>query len=170
MELSLAPLDHAKLNLCLLNVLALYAQQAGLGTVLGTRSPGRISQFGGRLPDLFFVRREREHLVTSKATLGAPDLVLELVSPNDRRADVNATEADYRTVGVGEIVYIDQPRRRVRVLRRTDAGYGEQTLSSGQPLTLHSLGGLTLPWDWLFVEPRPDEMDTVLALLAERPA
>jgi len=122
----------------------------------------------GRLPDLFFVRREREHLITSKATLGPPDLVMELVSPNNRRADINATEADYRNLGVGEIVYIDQPRRRVRVLRKTDTGYEEQTLSSGQPLMLHSLGGLTLQWDWLFVEPRPDEMDTVLSLLAER--
>lgn len=169
-EQPMVQLEHEKLNLWLLHVLDLYAQQAGLGTVLGTRSPVRISQFGGRLPDLFFVRREREHLVTSKATLGPPDLVLELVSPNDRRADINATEADYRTVGVGEIVYIDQPRQRLRVLRKMDAGYEEQTLSNGQPLTLHALGGLTLQWDWLFVEPRPNALDTVLALLAARPA
>jgi Uma2 family endonuclease len=167
-EQPMVQLEHEKLNLWLLVVLVQYARRAELGTVLGTRSPVRINQFGGRLPDLFFMRREREHLITSKATLGPPDLVMELVSPNDRRADINATEADYRTVGVDEIVYIDQPRRRVRILRKSDAGYEEETLSNSQPLTLRSLGGLTLQWDWLFVEPRPDEMDTVLSLLAER--
>lgn len=166
-EQPMVQLEHEKLNLWLLTVLGLYARRADLGTVLGTRSPVRISQFGGRLPDLFFVRREREHLITQKATLGPPDLVLEIVSPNDRRADINATEADYRTIGVGEIVYIDQPRRNIRVLRKMDIGYEEETLSD-QPLTFHSLGGVTLPWDWLFVEPRPDEMDTVIALLAGR--
>lgn len=168
-EQPLGELEHEKLNLWLLIVFVLYARRAGIGTVLGTRSPVRISQFGGRLPDLFFVRRECEHLITQKATLGPPDLVLEIVSPNDRRAGINATEADYRTLGVGEIIYIDQPRRRVRVLRKTDMDYEEQTLS-GQPLTLRALGGLTLSWDWLFVEPRPDEIETVLSLLAERPA
>ena len=166
MEQPMVPLEHEKLNLWLLHVLDLYARRAGLGTVLGTRSPVQISQFQGRMPDLFFVRQEREHLITSKATRGAPDLVLEIVSPNDRKSDINATEADYRTLGVDEIVYIDQPRRRVRVLRRADDGYKEQTLTVGQPLALRSLGGLTLQWDWLFVEPRPDEMDTVLSLLA----
>ena len=78
-------LEHEKLNLWLLHVLDLFVQEADAGTVLGTRSPVQISEFGGRMPDLFFVRREREHLLTPKATRGAPDLVIEIVSPNDRR-------------------------------------------------------------------------------------
>ena len=81
-------------------------------------------------------------------------------------ADLNATEADYRSIGVEEIVYIDLPRRRVRVLRRAEAGYAEETLTTGQPLRLHSLRNMTLQWDWLFLEPRPKVMDTVLSLLA----
>ena len=156
-EQPMVQLQHEKFNLWLLVVLVQYARRAGLGAVLGTRSPVQTSQFGGRLPDLFFVRREREHLITQKATRGAPDLVLEIVSPNDRKSDINATEADYQTLGVDEIVYVDLPRLRMRVLHKVETGYEEQTLS-----------GLTLQWDWLFVEPRPDEMDTVLSMLAAR--
>ena len=170
MEQPMVQLEHEKLNLWLLHVLDLYVQETEAGTVLGTRSPVQISEFGGRMPDLFFVRREREHLLTSKATRGAPDLTIEIVSPNDRRADLNATEADYRGIGVGEIVYIDLPRRRVRVLRRAEAAYAEETLTAGQPLQLHTLENMTLQWDWLFFEPRPKVMDTVLSLLAARPA
>ena len=162
----MAQLEHETLNLWLLHVLGQYVRRANLGIVLGTRSSVQISEFGGRMPDLFFVRREREHLLISKATRGAPDLVIEIVSPNDLRADLNATEADYRSIGVAEIVYLDLPLRRVRILRRMEAGYAEETLTTGQPLRLHSLEGLTLNWDWLFGEPRPDEIDTVLSLLA----
>ncbi|MBC8143198.1 MAG: Uma2 family endonuclease, partial [Armatimonadetes bacterium] len=139
---------------------------AGIGTVLGTRSPVRITNYGGRLPNLFFVRKENEGFLTSKATLTAPDLVIELVSPNDRRSDINATETDYRAIGVGEIVYIDQQKRTIRVLRRTGTGddYEEETPVNA-PLVLRSLSGIGLAWDWIFTEPRPDEIDTVLSLL-----
>ncbi len=163
-EQPMVQLEHEKLNLWLLLVLAPFAQRKNLGTVLGTRSPVRIHNYQGRMPDLFFVRREREHLITSKATIGSPDLIIEIVSPNDRKADTNATEADYQTIGVTEIVYIEPKRLRVRVLRKTDTGYTEETLS-GQPLTLQTMQGVTLQWDWLFVEPRPDTIDTVLSLL-----
>lgn len=166
-EQPMVQLEHEKLNLWLLHVLDLYAQRAGIGTVLGTRSPVRISEFGGRLPDLFFVRREQESVITRKATLGPPDMVLEIVSPNDRRSDINATEADYRTIGVPEIVYIDLPRKRLRVLRKANSGY-EEDIPLNQPLTLKSFGGIALEWDWIFTEPRPDTIDTVLSLLAKR--
>lgn len=116
--------EHEKLSLWLLHVLDLYAKRAGIGTVLGTRFPVRISQFGGRLPDLFFVQRDRENLIMPKATLGPPDMRLPKQPPHRHQR--------YR---------IDQPRRRVRILHRTEAGYDAQTLS-GQPLTLRALGGL----------------------------
>lgn len=172
-ERPMVQLEHEKLNLWLLHILDIYSQRAGLGLVLGTRSPVRIALFRGRMPDLFFVRKEREDIVGQKATTAAPDLVLEIVSPNDRRSDVQATEADYRSIGVGEIVYIDQPRQRVRVLRqRADLPdqYEETNVLAGTPLVLESMGGVRLEWAWLFTEPRPDTIDTVLALLAARAA
>ena len=121
--------------------------------------PCGSAAFKSAYPTYFFVRTENEAVITQKATLGTPNLVIEIVSPNDRKSDTNATEADYQTLGVLEIVYIDQRRRLVRILRKSPVGYSEETLT-GQPLTLRSLQNLTLEWDWLFVEPRPDEVDT----------
>jgi Uma2 family endonuclease len=165
-EKPMVQLAHEKLILWLLHVLGLYARRTGIGTVLGTRSPVRITAFQGRLPDLFFVRTAHEAFITEKATRGAPDLVIEIVSPNDRKSDTNATEADYQTLGVAEIVYIDLQRQRLRTLRKTDAGYTAETLQHS-PLTLATMNGITLNWDWLFTEPRPDEIDLVLALQAK---
>lgn len=163
-EQPMVQLEHEKLNLWLLVVLVQYARRAGVGTVLGTRSPVQISNFGGRLPDLFFVRKENERFLTSKATLTAPDLVIELVSPNDRRSDINATETDYRAIRVGEVVYINQQKKTIRVLRKSGDDYEEETPANA-PLVLRSLNGIALEWDWIFTEPRPDEIDTVLSLL-----
>jgi len=35
----------------------------------------------------------------------APDLVIELISPNDRPSDIVVLEMDYRAIGVTEIVF-----------------------------------------------------------------
>ena len=167
-EQAAVELGHATLWMWLMNVTAMYAERAGIGIVLGSRSPIRISDYGGRMPDLFFVRRNREQIITSKATVAAPDLVIEIVAASESAADIRVTETDYRTLGVSEIVFVDPRRRHVRVLRKRDANYEEET--NGTRLRFRSMDGLTLASDWLFVEPRPDPIDTVLSLLVNRAA
>ena len=134
-EKPMVQLEHEKLNLWILHVLDIYAQEKAVGTVLGTRSPALIGEFKGRMPDFFSVRKPREDIITRKATIGAPDLVIEIISPNDCPSDINATETDYRTIGVAEIVYINQPKQTIRVLRKTDTGYVESVLQN-EPLVL----------------------------------
>lgn len=162
-EKPMVQLEHEKLNLWLFQVLGTFADERQLGTILGSRSPVRINEFRGRMPNFFFVRKSREELLTSKATLGAPGLVIELVSPNDRRSDINATETDYRAIGVAEIVYINQDKGTVRILRKTDTGYTEYAPAS-VPIVLQTLG-VTLEWDWILAEPRPSVLQTVQRLL-----
>jgi Uma2 family endonuclease len=164
-ERSMVQLDHEKLLGWLRTVLDLYVEARGLGIVLGSRTAVEIDQFRGRLPDLLFVRQERMEIVRQKAVYGAPDLVLEISSPNDRLSESIALETDYRAIGVPEIVFIDQGKRQARVLRRQADDYSEEVLTAGV-LVLESMGGLSLELDWLFVEPRPDQRSTVDALLA----
>ena len=118
----------------------------------------------GGCPTYFSCAKKNEGFLTSKATLTAPDLVIERVSPNDRRSDISTTETDYRAIGVGEIVYMDQQKQTVRVLRRTADDYEEEKPTE-EPLVLRSLDNVALEWDWIFFEPRPDGINTVLALL-----
>jgi Uma2 family endonuclease len=164
-EKSMVQLDHEKLLGWLYVVLSLYVEARKLGIVLGSRTAVEIHQFRGRLPDLLFVRQERMEIVQQKAVYGGPDLVIEVVSPNDRASDILALETDYRAIGVTEIVFIDQPRKRVRVLRRRGSDYVEEVLTTGA-LGLETLEGMRLETDWLFTEPRPGQRATVEALLA----
>ncbi len=163
-EKEMVQLGHEKLFGWLDRLLGLYVQQRGLGIVLGSRTAVQISEFRGRLPDLLFVSRDRMEIVQEKAVYGAPDLILEIVSPGDRPSDIIALETDYRAIGVAEIVFIDQQRRRVRVLRRQEDGYAEVVLHAGA-FVLESLGGIRLETSWLFEEPRPDEVDLIRTFL-----
>jgi Uma2 family endonuclease len=123
-----------------------------------------IHQFRGRLPDVLFVRQNRMQIVQQKAVYGAPDLIIEVISPNDRPSDVIGLETDYRAIGVTEIVFIDQRKRRVRVLRKSESDYVEDVLAAGT-LVLETLGSLAIETEWLFDEPRPNVRATIDLLL-----
>jgi Uma2 family endonuclease len=168
-ERRMVQLDHELLLKWLDRVLGFVVEALGLGVVLGSRTAVEIDQFRGRLPDLLFVRQDRMEIVRQKAVYGAPDLVVEISSPNDRLSESIALETDYRAIGAPEIVFIDQGKRRVRVLRNQAESYSEEVLTTGV-LVLESMGGLALELDWLFLERRPDQRATVDALIARAQA
>jgi Uma2 family endonuclease len=160
-----AQLYHEKLYRWLSTILDAYVDNKGLGIVLGSRTAVEISQFGGRIPDILFVRQERADIVKEGAIYGAPDLVIEIASPNDRPSDIIALETDYRSIGVPEIWFLVPSKRRVRILRKRPQGYEETELRTG---TLRSevVAGFEIQVEWLFADPRPDKYETVTALLS----
>lgn len=164
-----AQLEYEKLFAWLFRLTGDYVEKRDLGVVLGSRTAVEISAFGGRLPDILFVRRERLDIVQRKAIYGAPDLVIELVSPNDRPSDIIALETDYRRIGVSEILFIDSSKQRLRLLRKqpdSAEDYSEQELTEGQWASA-TIEGLRLSVGWLLREPRPAVFDTLQTLLAE---
>jgi Uma2 family endonuclease len=161
-----AQLDHERAFVWLMTVLNGFVRRRGLGIALGSRTPVEIDAYGGRLPDLLFVRRERMEIVQARAVYGAPDLVIEIVSPNDRPSDLVTLETEYRSLGVGEIVFLDLPRHRVRILRQRVDDYVEEVLTDGV-LRLESIAGMALPVAALLEEPRPDEFATISGLLQD---
>lgn len=162
-------LDHAQCVGWLYQVMGPYASKRGLGRMLSSRIMVKTDTFGGRMPDLLFVRRERSEIVQQKAVVGAPDLIIEVVSPNDRPSDLRALEADYFRLGVPELIFIHLPKQQVRLLRRNDEGYAETVVTAG-PLEFEALPGLTLRAEWLLREPRPDVLDTLQALFSRQRA
>lgn len=156
---------HEDLNSWLIMVLRGYARVKDLGIVRGSRTAVQVTEHRGRLPDVLFVRKERESIVQEKGIYGAPDLVIEIVSPGDRPADIVALEADYRSVGVSEIWFIDQNLKQARVLRQKD-GYKGEVISKGI-VRSEVVDGFWLKVDWLFAKPLPLELDILNQLLSD---
>jgi Uma2 family endonuclease len=72
-------------------------------------------------PDVAFVRRERVLAAGEPSGFwpGAPDLVVEVISPTDRYSDVNEKIATWLAHGVRMALAVD-PRRRVVAVHRPD--------------------------------------------------
>jgi len=103
-----------------------------------------------RQPDLLFVRSERV------GTLGqivevAPDLVVEILSPSNTRADVESKLADYSRLGVPECWLVSPEARSVELLALTEGSWRRISLCGlGDQVRSNVLSGLAFPVSEIF--------------------
>src|SRR5439155_1888069 len=72
-----------------------------------------------RAPDVAYVGRERAGLVRARGYAAlAPDLLAEILSPDDAPAEVLAKVADWLAAGTRLVWLVDPQRLEVRVYRR----------------------------------------------------
>ena len=74
-------------------------------------------------PDLLFIRRERLHLIQSKLVEGAPDLVVEVLSPSSRTRDRVRKMALYAGSGVEEYWIADPDHKTLTVYALVNGTY-----------------------------------------------
>src|SRR5258708_26961805 len=142
----------------LFSILRMYVQAKNLGVILGSRSAVEINQFGGRLPDILFVSKSREHIIQNRALFGAPDMVIEIVSPSNTRSDLVELEVDYMSIGVAEIIFWHADDRKLVVLRKHGEEYSRETLTSGE-FRPETIPGFHLSVNDMFLDPLPNEVD-----------
>ena len=102
-------------------------------------------------PDLLFISREREHVLTAENVRGAPDLVIEILSPSTADRDLGYKHELYGRHGVLEYWVLDPMAETVAVHRQRD-GVLELTDTFGRRDTLRTplLKGLELQLDDVF--------------------
>ena len=76
-------------------------------------------------PDIVYVSQERLHLVTDRVW-GAPDLVVEVLSPFPRMGRLDERLAWFAQYGVRECWVVHQLEREIEVLNRSDGGVPER--------------------------------------------
>jgi len=102
------PFDiHERLQIFLVTVISFFVSHFGLGQVRGSRTAVHISETDTYEPDILFVSREREHIITQKELVAAPDLVIEILSAGTARYDRGEKLKKYASVGVRELWLID---------------------------------------------------------------
>ena len=103
-------------------------------------------------PDLLFVSRDREHLLRGGDNVrGAPDLVVEILSPATAERDRGYKQALYERHGVAEYWLVDPVEETVSIHCRRD-GALTLTRTFGRGETLHSplLAGMKVALDDVF--------------------
>jgi Uma2 family endonuclease len=130
--------------------LALYPfESAGLGEVFWAPYDVVLSIFDVVQPDVFFVTAARSHIVVEKNVQGAPDLVVEILSPSNRQYDEQFKLKTYERLAVDEYWIVDPDESSVSIFRRSGDRFVR--ITAGDAVTTPLLPGFTLPLRTLFI-------------------
>ena len=94
-----------------------FVKDAGLGWVFAGNTGWRLPNGNLRVPDLSFVSRERLPVVTDGFLRVAPDLAVEIFSPDDSRSRMDEKIAEQAAAGVRMTWVIDVRGRRAASYR-----------------------------------------------------
>lgn len=95
----------------------------GLGVLVSAPVGVVLDDENGLQPDLIYVSREHLHIITERGVGGAPDLVVELLSPSTRNRDRGVKLRRYAAAGVPHYWIVDPRSRALEAYRLTDEGY-----------------------------------------------
>lgn len=101
-----------------------FVNRHDLGVLLAAPMAVRLSEHDVVEPDLLFVSHARSPVLTEEYLVGAPDLIIEILSPSTRRRDLGLKRARYERLGVAEYWGVDPQRKAVQVFRRGASSAG----------------------------------------------
>ena len=102
-------------------------------------------------PDLLFVSKERSHIINEDNIRGAPNLVIEILSPSTAQRDRTLKRTLYALHGVPEYWQADTDAKIAMVLTLDDGEYKVAGIyGEGQMLVSPLLQGFTLEIDKIF--------------------
>jgi Uma2 family endonuclease len=139
---------HQIVSMRLVLALGTFVYEHGLGELFHAPYDVVLGEHDIVEPDLVFVSNERAHIITRDNIQGAPDLVVEILSPSNRGYDERVKYQTYERFGVLEYWIVDPEEQSVTVYRR--AGGKFVRAESGDPLTTPLLPGLTLELGTVF--------------------
>lgn len=125
-ELFVSPapnLRHQRVSMTFTLALGTYVRAHKLGEVFAAPTEVRLAADVAVQPDIIFVSRERLHLLKTARIDGAPDLVVEILSPSSRRVDLTRKKAAYERLGVPEYWIMDYDAYDVSIFALVDGRY-----------------------------------------------
>jgi Uma2 family endonuclease len=145
-ELFMSPspvIRHQKVLLKLARASGNFLDNQPLGEVI--MAPSDVELGGGDVyqPDLYFVSHARLEILDKQGAKGAPDLVVEILSPSTAQLDRQMKREVYERAGVREIWFVDLWDEQVEIHRfpGSDGAPTVTTLRTGDRLTTALLPG-----------------------------
>lgn len=114
----------------------------------------------GREPDLLFVSREREHLITKTYLDGVADLAIEIVSPESIERDSVQKFAEYEAAGIREYWLIDYTNQIATFYQLDEKGQYQAAETTDGIFRSAVLPGFFIREPWLWQE-RPQTFEAL---------
>ena len=137
-------------------VLGVFIEENDLGIIRTAPMTIRLSK-RGREPDLFFVANNRLDKLKKNYFDGAPDLIIEIISPESRGRDRGDKFYEYEIAGVREYWIIDYEREKVEFYSLGDDGFFQMVFADeSNVFNSRVLPNLRMNVDWLWQEKLPN--------------
>ncbi|MCL6478032.1 MAG: Uma2 family endonuclease [Peptococcaceae bacterium] len=145
---------HQHLTVVIERILWEHVKKRGLGLVLTAPFDIIPAENVVLQPDVMYISRERYSLITENCMKGAPDLVVEILSPSSGRRDRLQKSRLYLRFGVKEYWVTDPAVQTLEIF----SAQGENWLLAGSygpedTVTSPLLPGLTAPGEEIFSRP-----------------
>ncbi|MFQ5794295.1 MAG: Uma2 family endonuclease [Candidatus Bipolaricaulia bacterium] len=118
--------EHQRISGNLEFLLRNFVQQNDLGIVLDAPFDVHFIEEGEdkvAQPDILYVSKERSHVITEEEIRGAPDLVVEILSPGTAERDRGYKKTLYARHGVVEYWLVDPEAKTVEVFAQGEQGF-----------------------------------------------
>ena len=147
-----APLTgHQIVSMALASRLYLYVNEREMGTVVAAPTDVVLSDTDVVQPDVLFVSSQRSQVLTRENVRGAPDLVVEILSPATAERDRTLKLDLYAQHGVKEYWIVDPDARTITVLLRGEGGFGVDGIyGEGETLRSPTLTGFNVALEEIF--------------------
>ncbi len=158
---------HDDVGNFLRTLLLCYVKEKNVGSLLGPDSLVRLRPHRKFAPDWYYLEKRRaRRALTPKECEGVPDLVGEILSPSNRRHDLEVKRPAYQEAGVKEIWLIDPGKKQVVVDRRQGKRYITATHTEGR-IDSKVIPGLWINVSWLWQDELPNALDCLREILGE---
>jgi len=108
---------HQRIAFHLARLLDDFVRAGGLGEVFVAPADVHLSEGDVYQPDVFFISNLREKQIESNGVYGAPDLVIEILSPSTAHYDLKDKKDAYEKFGVLEYWIVDPHDKSVEAFQ-----------------------------------------------------
>ena len=142
---------HQRISAELFLAIRQFVAQHGLGRVWYAPLDVVLSEYDVAQPDILFVSNGRAGIITEANIQGAPDLVVEILSPTTAEYDQGYKRTLYGRAGVREYWIVDPEAETVQVLALGEGGLiPHLSYHRGDNLTSPLLAGMDIALAGIF--------------------
>jgi Uma2 family endonuclease len=125
-ELNVTPwptTKHQTVSVNLLGLLHRYAREHGVGKLFSAPIDVILGESSIVQPDLIFISQERTEIITEKNVQGAPDLIIEILSPNTAKVGRLTKMQLYLRHGIKHYWLVDPDAKTLEVYKLESGRY-----------------------------------------------
>lgn len=157
---------HERIFVFLIGILNAFVVRKRLGIVRGSRTTLKFSEANGTQPDIVFMSNTSRNRVHPYYLEGAPEVIVEILSPSTRKLDRGKKMTLYAKYGALEYWQIDPDGQVTEFFQNHNGAWLPMPVGDDEIFRSEAIPGFWLNTQWLFAEEMPDILDTVMTILS----